>query len=165
MQGILAARIDRLPSDAKDLLQTLAVIGREFPLSLIRAVVPKADDELNRLLNDLQLGEFIYEQPAVGDTEYIFKHALTQEVAYNSVLDRAPQATCMNESARRWKLYPANQSEDHLDELAHHYGRSATAEGASNTLTAGHHCRRRLAYAEAIDRARRHPFDSRKSPG
>jgi predicted ATPase len=42
--------------------------------------------KLNRLLNDLQLGEFVYEQPAVGDTEYIFKHALTQEVAYNSVL-------------------------------------------------------------------------------
>jgi predicted ATPase len=86
VQGILAARIDRLPAEAKELLQTLAVIGREFPLSLIRAVVPKSDDELNRLLNDLQLGEFVYEQPAVGDTEYIFKHALTQEVAYNSVL-------------------------------------------------------------------------------
>ena len=86
VQGILAARIDRLPADAKELLQTLAVIGREFPLSLIRAVVPKSEDELNRLLNDLQLGEFIYEQPAVGDTEYVFKHALTQEVAYNSVL-------------------------------------------------------------------------------
>jgi predicted ATPase len=72
VQGILAERIDRLPADAKDLLQTLAVIGREFPLSLIRAVVAKSDDELNRLLNDLQLGEFIYEQPAVGDTEYVF---------------------------------------------------------------------------------------------
>src|SRR5271163_3790379 len=86
VQGILAARIDRLPADAKELLQTLAVIGREFSLSMIRAVVTKFDDELNRLLNDLQLGEFIYEQPAVGDSEYIFKHALTQEVAYNSVL-------------------------------------------------------------------------------
>ncbi|MGC2275177.1 MAG: AAA family ATPase, partial [Candidatus Binatus sp.] len=70
VQGILAARIDRLPAESKDLLQALAVIGREFPLSLIRAVVPKSDDELNRLLNDLQLGEFIYEQPAVGDVEY-----------------------------------------------------------------------------------------------
>ena len=49
-------------------------------------MVPKPDDELNRLLNDLQLGEFIYEQPAVGDVEYIFKHALTQEVSYNSLL-------------------------------------------------------------------------------
>jgi predicted ATPase len=86
VQGILAARIDRLPPDAKDLLQALAVIGREFSQSLIRAVVPKPDDELKRLLNDLQLGEFIYEQPAVGDIEYIFKHALTQEVSYNSLL-------------------------------------------------------------------------------
>ncbi len=86
VQTILAARIDRLPPDAKDLLQTLAVIGRKFSQSLIRAVVPKPDDELNQLLNDLQLGEFIYEQPAVGDVEYIFKHALTQEVSYNSLL-------------------------------------------------------------------------------
>lgn len=66
MQGILAARI-RLLADAKELVQTLAVIGREFPLSLIRAVATKSDDELNRLLNDLQLGEFIYEQSAVGE--------------------------------------------------------------------------------------------------
>jgi predicted ATPase len=86
VQGILAARIDRLPPNAKDLLQALAIIGREFPLSLIRAVLTKTDDELSPLLNDLQLREFIYEQPAVGDAEYIFKHALTQEVAYNSVL-------------------------------------------------------------------------------
>src|SRR5690242_15049011 len=86
VQGILAARIDRLPGDAKELLQTLAVIGREFPLSLIRTVVSKSDDELHGLLNDLQLGEFIYEQPAVGDSEYVFKRALTQEVGYNSAL-------------------------------------------------------------------------------
>jgi predicted ATPase len=94
VQGILAARMDRLPADAKELLQTLAVTGREFPLSLIHAVVARSDEELNRLLNDLQLGEFIYEQPSVGDTEYIFKHALTQEVAYNSVL-----------MERRWQLH------------------------------------------------------------
>ena len=89
VQGILAARIDRLPAEAKELLQTLAVIGREFSLSLIRAVAWKshdADNKLDCLLDDLQLGEFIYEQPAVGDTEYVFKHALTQEVSYNSVL-------------------------------------------------------------------------------
>jgi hypothetical protein len=64
VQGVLAARIDRLPADAKQLLQTLSVIGREFPLSLIRAVLTRPDDELSRMLNDLQLGEFIYEQPA-----------------------------------------------------------------------------------------------------
>jgi predicted ATPase len=67
VQAILASRIDRSPQDAKELLQTLAVIGREFPLLLIRAVVTKSDDELDRLLNDLQLGEFIYEQPALRE--------------------------------------------------------------------------------------------------
>ena len=86
VQAILASRIDRLPSDAKELLQTLAVIGSEFPLSLIRAVVTKSDDEINRLLNDLQLGEFIHEQPALGDTLYIFKHALVRDAAYASLL-------------------------------------------------------------------------------
>ncbi len=86
VQAILAARIDRLPPDEKDLLQTLAVLGREFSLSLVREVTKQSDDELNQILNDLQLGEFIYEQPAVGDLEYTFKHALTQEVGYNSVL-------------------------------------------------------------------------------
>jgi len=81
VQGVLAARIDRLRSDAKQLLQTLSVIGREFPVSLIRSVFTRSDDELNRMLNALQVGEFIYEQPALGDTEFVFKHALTQEVA------------------------------------------------------------------------------------
>jgi len=86
VQGILAARIDRLPADAKELLQTLAVIGREFPLLLIGAVVTKSDDELNRLLNDLQLGEFIYEQPAVGDTEYLIERR-------KEIHERAAQVT------------------------------------------------------------------------
>jgi predicted ATPase len=70
VQGTLAVRIDRLPADAKDLLQTLSVIGRQFPMSLVRAVVPKSDDELERMLNSLQLSEFIYEQPA-----YLQAHA------------------------------------------------------------------------------------------
>ena len=59
---------------------------RDLDPEAARAIVPRSEDDLNRLLNDLQLVEFIYEQPAVGDIEYIFKHALTQEVAYNSVL-------------------------------------------------------------------------------
>ena len=150
MQGILAARIDRLPADAKELLQTLAVIGREFSLSLIRAVVPKSDDELSRMLNDLQLGEFIYEQPAVGDTEYIFKHALTQEVAYNSLLmERRKQ---LHERIGRAveELY-ASSIDDHLAELAHHYGRSGNSAKALDYLeSTGLRAVRRLAYGEAV---------------
>src|SRR5208282_4329180 len=124
VQGILAARIDRLSADAKELLQVLAVIGREFPVSLIRAVVRRSDDELNRLLNDLQLGEFIYEQPAVGDTEYIFKHALTQEVSYNSILQERRQQLHERTAAALETLYTSTV-DDHLAQLAHHYVRNA----------------------------------------
>ncbi len=76
-------------------------------------VVTKSEDELNRLLNDLQLAEFIYEQPAVGDTEYIFKHALTQEVAYNSVLMERRQQLHALTAAALETLY-ASAIEEHL---------------------------------------------------
>src|SRR6266851_2437985 len=86
VQGILASRIDRLSAEQKGLLQILAVMGRESPLALIRQVTSTADAPLEQMLSDLQAGEFIYEQPALADLEYAFKHALTQEVAYNSLL-------------------------------------------------------------------------------
>ena len=92
VQGVLAARIDRLAPDEKALLQQLAVIGREFPLSLIRQVITQPEEELYRLLASLQRKEFLYEQPAFPEVEYIFKHALTQEVAYNSVLHERRKA-------------------------------------------------------------------------
>jgi class 3 adenylate cyclase/predicted ATPase len=123
VQAILAARIDRLPSEAKDLLQTLAVIGREFPLTLVSAVVRNPDDELHRMLDILQLGEFIYEQPAMGDTEYTFKHALTQEVAYSSVLMERRKVLHERAGAAIEALF-AGHLDDHLDELAQHYTNS-----------------------------------------
>ncbi len=86
VQAVLASRIDRLPAEAKDLLQTLSVIGKEFSFSLLEQVVSKPEDELQRLLSHLQGREFIYEQPAFPEVEYTFKHALTQEVAYGSML-------------------------------------------------------------------------------
>ena len=92
VQGVLAARIDRLAPDEKALLQQLAVIGREFPLSLVRQVIPQPEEELYRLLASLQHKEFLYEQPAFPEVEYIFKHALTQEVAYGTVLQEQRKA-------------------------------------------------------------------------
>ena len=64
VQGVLAARIDRLALEEKALLQQLAVIGREFPVSLLRQVITQPEDELYRLLSSLQRKEFLYEQPA-----------------------------------------------------------------------------------------------------
>src|SRR5262249_17386339 len=66
VQAVLASRIDRLPSAEKELLQTLAVIGRDFPLKLAPNLVSIADEELDRMLTGLQLAEFIFEQPAPG---------------------------------------------------------------------------------------------------
>ena len=154
VQGILAARMDRLPADAKELLQTLAVTGREFPLSLIHAVVAKSDEELDRLLNELQLGEFIYEQPAIGGIEYVFKHALTQEVAYNSVLVERRRQLHERTAAALETLH-ASSIEEHLAELAHHYVRSANLDKALEYLTrAGQQALNRSAFAEAMGHTR-----------
>src|SRR5215510_6215065 len=92
VQGILSARIDRLAADEKDLLHQLAVIGRQFPLSLVQQVVTQSEEELYRLLSSLQSKEFLYEQPAFPEVQYLFKHALTQEVAYGTVLQEQRRA-------------------------------------------------------------------------
>ena len=147
VQTILAARIDRLRADEKNLLQTLAVLGREFDLSLARAVAGRSEDELERLIANLQLGEFVYEQPSISDIEYIFKHALTQEVAYNSILlERRKQ---LHEDVARAieGLYPASL-DDHLADLAHHYSRSANQAKAVEYL--------RLAGMQAMARGALH---------
>src|SRR6516165_6526636 len=86
VQGMLVARVDRLPRPQKDLLQTLAVIGREAQLRLVRQVTSADEVLLSEDLARLCAAEFIHEQPAVGDIEFIFKHALIQDVAANSML-------------------------------------------------------------------------------
>ena len=169
VQAILAARIDRLPPDQKDLLQTLAVIGMEFKLGLVRKVwEPPAisaiartkregtvtaltslrdegDSEasdLDSMLSELQLGEFIYEQPAVGDIEYTFKHALTHDVAYNSVLNERRRLLHERIGTGLEMVYGENLN-DHLAALTHHYARSG------NPAKAVEYCARAIQQSEA----------------
>jgi class 3 adenylate cyclase/predicted ATPase len=133
VQGILASRIDRLPSEHKQLLQTLAVIGRESSLGLLRQVASHTDIQLERILADLQASEFIYEQPATIGIEYVFKHALTQEVAYNSLL--IERRKLMHERAGQAleSTFP-EQLDDHLSQLAHHYSHSDNIDKAVEYL-------------------------------
>jgi class 3 adenylate cyclase/tetratricopeptide (TPR) repeat protein len=134
VQGILAARIDRLPAAEKELLQTLAVLGKESPLGLIKRVAPPlSDEQLERQLSTLQLGEFIYEQPALPEVEYTFKHALTQEVAYDSVLSER-RRQLHERAAQAIEALFGSQLENHLSELAHHYSRSGNAPKAVEYL-------------------------------
>ncbi len=105
------------------------MIGREFPVSLIRQVITQPEDELYRLLASLQHKEFLYEQPAFPEVEYIFKHALTQEVAYNSVLQERRKVLHERTAQAIEGLYSTNLDE-HYSDLAHHYTRSGnTREG------------------------------------
>ncbi|MEW6300331.1 MAG: adenylate/guanylate cyclase domain-containing protein, partial [Thermodesulfobacteriota bacterium] len=151
VQGVLAARIDRLAPEEKALLQHLAVLGREFPLRLVRQVVARPEDELYRLLSSLQRKEFLYEQPAFPEVGYLFKHALTQEVAYNSVLHER-RKVLHEHTARALEALYAGSLEEHYSDLAHHYSRSSNTEKAIECLhLAGKQAARRSANDEAIN--------------
>jgi predicted ATPase/class 3 adenylate cyclase len=150
VQGVLAARIDRLPAEEKALLQTLAVLGKEFAWSLLTQVTDQRDEELQRLLAHLQAEEFIYEQPAFPESAYIFKHALTQEVAYNAVLLERLRVLHERAAQAIERLF-AERLPEHYNALAHHYSRSGnTAKAVDYLHRAGHQAVERSAYAEAI---------------
>jgi predicted ATPase len=89
---VLAARIDRLPSEAKRLLQTAAVIGSEVPLPLLQAIAELPEVALHGGLAHLQAAEFLYETRLFPEREYAFKHALTCEVVYSTLLQERRHA-------------------------------------------------------------------------
>ncbi len=86
VQNVLAARIDRLPEDAKAVLQTAAVIGREFAEPVLRRAVEEPTEQLSGALATLTRAELVLEQAPYPDALYAFKHPLTHEVAYGSQL-------------------------------------------------------------------------------
>ncbi|MEM5430373.1 adenylate/guanylate cyclase domain-containing protein [Cupriavidus oxalaticus] len=150
VQGVLAARIDRLPPAQKELLQTLAIIGEEFTLSLARQVTALPDQALHAMLGELQTGDFIYERPAFPELEYAFKHALTQEVAASSLLSDRRSALHERTAQAMETLFPDNLT-DYCSELAHHYSKSGNTRKAIEYLTlAGQHAAQHSAQREAI---------------
>ena len=138
VQGVLAARIDRLTPDEKALLQQLAVIGRQFPMSLVKQVVSQQEGELHDALSSLQAKEFLYEQPAFPEAEYIFKHALTQDVAYGSVLQEQRKALHEQTGQAIETLY-TNNLDEYYTTLAHHYQLSGNTEKAVEYLDLASH--------------------------
>ena len=150
VQGIIAARIDRLPADEKDLLQTVAVIGSEFNLAVARELSGIPDDDLIRMLGDLQLAEFIYERPATGDVQYTFKHALTHDVAYQSLLAERRKLLHQRTGQAIETMY-ANRLDDHLTELARHFDTGGNVVKAVEYLSrSGSRTAMQGAHSEAI---------------
>jgi tetratricopeptide (TPR) repeat protein len=119
IQGVLSARLDRLPEAHKRLLQTAAVLGREFAPRLVQALWEEPTP-LAPLLLDLKRLEFLYERARGEEPVYVFKHALTQEVAYNSLLTTRRQGLHAAAGHALERLYPDGLTE-HAEELAHHF--------------------------------------------
>jgi predicted ATPase/class 3 adenylate cyclase len=150
VQALLAARIDRLKVPEKELLQLMAVLGKEFPSGLIVRVANQPEQNLTPLLSRLQESEFIYEQPAFPETEYTFKHALTQEVAYNTILSQR-RAILHELAGQAIEEMFSDRLEDHIDDLANHYGRSRNEPMAVKYLQmAGERAIQRSAYSDAL---------------
>jgi class 3 adenylate cyclase len=119
VQVILAARIDRLPAEDKQLLQTASVIGKDVPVVLLHAVSEAGEDSVQRGLAHLQAAEFLYETRLFPDPEYTFKHALTHEVTYGSLLQerrRALHGRMVEAIEARY----GDRLSEHADRLAHH---------------------------------------------
>ena len=132
IQGIIAARMDRLEEGLKRIMQVASVIGREFAFRILHAITEMKEDLKSNLLN-LQGLEFIYEKSLFPELEYIFRHALTQEVAYNSLLVKRRKEIHEKIAQAIEELY-AERLEEFYEMLAYHYGRSDNTEKAVEYL-------------------------------
>ena len=119
VQAVLAARIDRLSPEDKTLLQTASVIGKDVPFALLQAIAELADSDLHAALGRLQAAELLYEARIFPDLEYTFKHALTHDVAYGSLLHGRRRTLDGRIMETLEQLYPDRVAE-HIETLAHY---------------------------------------------
>src|SRR4029453_11956513 len=119
VQAVLAARIARLPTEEKPLLQTAAVLGMEVPLPLLHAIADVPEAVLQRHLTVLQSAEFLYATRLFPEPEYTFKHALTHEVAYSSLLLERRRVLHVRIVEAIVTLAPERVGE-HVERLVHH---------------------------------------------
>jgi class 3 adenylate cyclase/predicted ATPase len=150
VQAVLAARIDRLPPEEKHLLQTAAAIGNEVPLPLLQAIAEVPEEALHRSLAHLQAVEFLYETRLFPEREYTFKHALTHEVAYSSLLQERRQALHAGIVEAIERLYGDRLAEQ-VERLAQHALRGEVWDKAVTYLReAGAKAFMRSASADAV---------------
>jgi class 3 adenylate cyclase/tetratricopeptide (TPR) repeat protein len=119
VQAVVAARIDGLPPEEKHLVQTAAVIGKDVPFALLQTIVDQTEEVLRRSLTHLQAAEFLYETALFPDLVYTFKHALTYEVAYSSLLQERRRGLHARIVQAIERLH-AERITEHIERLAHH---------------------------------------------
>ncbi len=167
VQGVLMARIDRLHEDTKRVLQTASVLGRRIPTRLLEAVWD-GPGLVDPHLRELKRLEFLYELGGTEEPTYLFKHALTQEVAYESLL--IPHRHALHAAAgRALEALYADRLEQVYDRLAYHYSKSMHAVNAVEYLSrfargaarAYAHAEAVIALQEALVHAERLPTEER----
>jgi tetratricopeptide (TPR) repeat protein len=129
VQAILASRIDRLAPEDKRLLQTASVVGKDVPFALLLTIAELAEEDLHRGLARLQAGEFLYEASLFPELEYTFKHALTHEVAYGSLLHERRRVLHTRVTDTLEAIY-GDRLHEQLEPLAHHAYRGEQWEKA-----------------------------------
>jgi class 3 adenylate cyclase/tetratricopeptide (TPR) repeat protein len=150
VQAVLAARIDRLPEEEKRLLQTAAVIGSEVPVPLLHRIAGLAEDVVYRSLAHLQATELLYETHLFPEQIYTFKHALTHEVAYGSLLQERRRALHAQIVAALETL-AGDQLDEQVERLAQHAYRGEVWEKAlTYCRQAGTRAFDRAAFREAV---------------
>jgi len=132
IQGIIAARMDRLEDNLKRTMQVASVIGRDFAFRILQTITGMREDLKSCLLN-LQGLEFIYEKSLFPELEYIFKHALIQEVAYNSLLQARRKEIHESIGDAIESLY-ASRLDEFYEMLAYHFSKSDNHEKAYQFL-------------------------------
>ena len=132
VQAVLAARMDRLSEDLKRTMQVASVIGRDFAFKILKTILGLGDELRGHLTNLVGL-EILYEKALFPELEYLFKHALTQEVAYESLLKQRRQAIHGRIAQAIEELY-VDRVDEHYELLAHHYSRGGNAEMAIKYL-------------------------------
>ena len=151
VQALLAARIDRLPPEDKRLLQTAAVIGTEVPWPLLQAIADVPEEALYRSLAQLQAAEFLYETSLFPEPAYTFKHALTHEVAYGSLLQERRRVLHAR-IVEALEALAGDRRDDQVERLAHHALRGDVwAKALTYARQAGEKALERSAYREAVE--------------
>jgi class 3 adenylate cyclase/predicted ATPase len=151
VQAVLASRVDRLPPDAKRLLQAAAVIGTDVPYPLLQAIAEMSDEALHDGLAHLQAAEFLYDTTRSPDREYTFKHALTHEVVYRSLLHERRTAL-HGRIVEAFEALYADRLGQHVERVAHHAVQGRLWEKAVRYLReSGIKAEARSALREAID--------------
>jgi tetratricopeptide (TPR) repeat protein len=150
VQAVLAARIDRLPAEDKRLLQTTAVIGTDVPFVLLQAIADLPEVALYRGLAHLQAAEFLYETRLFPEQEFTFKHALTHEVAYGSLLLER-RRTLHARIVEVLETLSPNRLAEQVERLAHHALRGEVWDKAvPYCQQAGDRAHDRAAFREAV---------------